>query len=533
MEESFEKLSGDGENSRIIRAAGVVGTATLGSRILGFVRDMVTAFFFGTGNAADAFFVAFTIPNLLRRLFAEGTMTVSFVPIFTDYIVNEGKEEAFRVARITMTILSIVLVFTVLIGIVFSPEIVFLFAPGFKGDPQKWGLTVDLTRIMFPFILFVSFTALAMGVLNSMGHFLAPASAPILLNVAMIGSMFLISPLMKRPIVGLAWGVIIGGLLQVLLQIGPLLKRGVTFRPSLDYKHPAVKMMLKLMLPAIFGASIYQLNVVVIRFLASFLESGSVSYLYYADRLTQFPLGIFAVAIGTAVLPSMSKMAATGRIDDLKRSFTDSLSMTLFITVPASVGLIVLRVPIISLLFYRGEFDYSSVVATADALLYFSIGLPAVSGVRVMANAFYALKDTATPVKIGAMSIALNIILCILLMEPLKHGGLALAVSAAAFLNAFLLLYVFRRREGRLRLRRLFVSLVKTGIACVAMGASSMFVASFCDWGLKGQNLNKLVFMTLAIVFGIIVYIAATYLMGSRELKGIAGPIKRKLKTGS
>jgi len=533
VEESAEKLKGDGENSRIVRAAGVVGTATLGSRILGFVRDMVTAFFFGTGNAADAFFVAFTIPNLLRRLFAEGTMTVSFVPVFTDYLVNRGRDEAFRVARITMTILSIVLVVIILIGIVFSPEIVFLFAPGFKGDPLKWELTVDLTRIMFPYILFVSLTALAMGVLNSMGHFLAPASAPILLNVAMIGSMFLISPLMKRPIVGLAWGVIIGGLLQVLLQVGPLIRRGVTFRLSLNYSHPAVKMILKLMLPAVFGASIYQLNVVVIRLLASMLEPGSVSYLYYADRLAQFPLGIFAVAIGTAVLPSMSKMAATGRIDELKETFTDSLSIALFITIPAAVGLIVLRVPIISLLFYRGEFDYSSVVSTAEALLYFSIGLPAVSGVRVMANGFYALKDTATPVKIGAVSIALNIVLCFLLMGPLRHGGLALAVSVAAFLNAFLLLYVFRRREGRLRLRRLFVSLVKTTIACTAMGASSMFVASFFDWELKGQILSKLIFITAAIVVGVLVYTAVTYLMGSRELKGIAKPIKEKLKIGS
>ena len=525
-------MDGDGENSRIVRAAGVVGTATLGSRILGFVRDMVTAFFFGTGNAADAFFVAFTIPNLLRRLFAEGTMTISFVPVFSDYLINRGEEEAFKVARITMTILSAAIFITVLIGIVFSPEIVSVFAPGFKGDPEKWELTVELTRIMFPYILFISLTALAMGVLNSIGHFLTPASAPILLNVAMIGSMYLISPFMEKPIVGLAWGVIIGGVLQIFLQVGPLLKRGVTFWPSLNFKHPAVRSVLKLMLPAIFGASIYQLNVVVIRLLASLLEPGSVSYLYYADRLTQFPLGIFAVAIGTAVLPSMSKMAATGRIDELKETFTDSLSMTLFITVPASVGLIVLRVPIISLLFYRGEFDYSSVVATADALLYFTIGLPAVSGVRVMANGFYALKDTATPVKIGAVSIALNIVLCVLLMGPLKHGGLALAVSIAAFLNAFLLIIVFRKRQGRLRLKRLFVSLIKTGIACVAMGASSIFVASFCNWELKGEIMNKLIFLTTAIVLGVVVYVGVTYIMGSRELKGIAGPIKKKLKIG-
>ncbi len=513
-----------------MRAAGVVGIATFGSRILGFLRDMAMAFFFGTGNGADAFFVAFTIPNLLRRLFAEGTMTVSFIPVFSDYLINDGKEEAFKVARITMTILSIVLFFIVLLGIIFSPQIIAIFAPGFRGDMQKWELTVSLTRVMFPYILFISMTALAMGVLNSMGHFLAPASAPIFLNISMIASMFLISPLMKRPIVGLAWGVIIGGVLQVLLQFGPLFKRGITFRPSFEFNHPAVRSILKLMLPAIFGASIYQLNVVVIRLLASLLEPGSVSYLYYADRLAQFPLGIFAVAIGTAVLPSMSKMVAEGRVDDLKRTFTDSLSMTLFITIPAAVGLIALRVPIISLLFYRGEFDFSSVILTAEALLFFAVGLPAVSGVRVMANAFYASKDTATPVKIGAVSIALNIILCIILMEPLKHGGLALAVSLAAFLNALLLLLVFRIRQGRIRLRRLFFTVLKTGVASVAMGATSLYVASFANWEVQGEMVNKLFFLSAAIFAGILVYILFAYILRTPELRGTIVSLKGSLK---
>jgi putative peptidoglycan lipid II flippase len=490
---------------------------------------MVTAFFFGTGNAADAFFLAFTIPNLLRRLFAEGTLTVSFVPVFTEYHESQGSDEARVVASVTMTALSIVLFVVVLAGIYFSPQIVTVMAPGFLDDPEKYRLTVHLTRVMFPYIFFVSLAALSMGILNSLGHFLAPASAPVFLNLAMIGAMFLLCPALETPINGLAVGVIIGGVLQLVIQLPALYRRGMIPRISFQFSHPAVKKILRLVLPAVFGASIYQINVVVIRLLASLLPAGSISYLYYADRLTQFPLGIFAVALGTAVLPSMSKMAARGDMDRLKETFTDALALTLYISVPSAVGLIVLREPIMSLLFFRGEFDYLSVTKSAEALLFFSLGLPAVSAVRVMSNAFYARQDTATPVKVGALAMIMNILLSLWLMTILSHSGLALAVSLAALINGTLLLVIFRRRSGRLGLRRVLVSFVKTAVACALMGVAVYFLSGFILWDEAGHTILKTVVLAGSILAGGLIFALTTRALGSDEFSMLMEPIRNRL----
>ncbi|MBN1880964.1 MAG: murein biosynthesis integral membrane protein MurJ [Deltaproteobacteria bacterium] len=517
------------DNSRIIRAAGVVSGATFGSRVMGYIRDMVTAFFFGTGNAADAFFLAFTIPNLLRRLFAEGTLTVSFVPVFTEYYEFHGRDEARVVASVTMTALSIVLLGVVLAGIYFSPQIIAVMAPGFLEDPEKYRLTVHLTRIMFPYIFFISLSALSMGILNSLGHFLAPASAPIFLNIAMIGAMFFLCPAFQTPINGLAVGVIVGGILQLVIQLPALAQRGMIPRIRFQFSHPAVRSILRLVLPAVFGASIYQINVVVIRLLASLLPAGSISYLYYADRLTQFPLGIFAVALGTAVLPSMSKMAAKGDMDRLKTTFTDSLALTLYITVPATVGLIVLREPIMSLLFFRGEFDYVSVIKSADALLFFSLGLPAVSAVRVMSNAFYARQDTKTPVKVGALAMIINILLSLWLMTILEHSGLALAVSLASVVNGTLLLVIFRRIMGRLGLKRVLVSLVKTAVACSLMGVAVHCLSGFVLWNETGHTIIKTVVLTGAILAGGVIFALTTRALGSNEFSMLMEPLRNRL----
>ncbi len=518
------------ENSQMVKAAGVVGLGTLGSRILGFIRDMVTAFFFGATDAADAFFVAFTIPNLLRRLFAEGTMTVAVIPVYTETLIQEGKEQAVRVARITMTFMSIVLTVAVLAGIIFSPEILTLFAAGFRANADKWELTVLLTRVMFPYMLLISLAALAMGVLNSMGHFFAPSASPMLFNLAMILSMLVVSPLLNVPVLSLAIGVVIGGILMVALQVPFLIRNGVTFKPDFHFSHPRVKTVLKLMVPAIFGASIYQVNVVVVRLLASFLPSGSVSYLYYADRLDQFPLGIFAVALGTAVLPTMSRMAAENRIDDLKRTFIDALSMTLYITIPAALGLAILAVPIISALFFRGEFDFNSVVMTANALVFFAIGLPFVASIRVLSNGFYALKDTATPVAIGIVAIIVNILLSVILVVPLAHCGLALAVSLDAMLNAVLLLVVFRRVMGRLGLKRLLFSMARMGAGCLTMAAAAWWIGSLISWDTTGRTIEKAVVLTAAILGSLLVYLVTTRLLGSRELGAIVGPFIKRFR---
>ncbi|MFQ5444442.1 MAG: murein biosynthesis integral membrane protein MurJ, partial [Nitrospinales bacterium] len=298
------------ENTRVTHAAGIVGSATLLSRIFGFLRDVVIAGFFGAGLGSDAFFVAFRIPNLLRRLFAEGSLSIAFIPVFTEYLTTKGKDEAFKLAGSAILLLSIILMILALSGILLSPLLIRIIAPGFAGSPEKLSLTITLTRIMFPYIFFIGMVALCMGILNVLGHFAAPALAPVFLNLAMIGGVVFISPHLSKPIIGLAIGVIIGGALQLLLQVPFILRRGVFFWKKTRIYHSGLKKIGLLMLPAVFGAAVYQINILVGTLLASLLPEGSVSYLYYADRLVQFPLGIFAIATATAVLPSLSRQAA-------------------------------------------------------------------------------------------------------------------------------------------------------------------------------------------------------------------------------
>jgi putative peptidoglycan lipid II flippase len=293
-------------DSQVTKAAGVVSGATLLSRIFGLLRDIVIAGYFGAGMASDAFFVAFRIPNLLRRLFAEGSLTIAFVPVFTEYLTKDGESIAFLFARSAIRLISILLAAAAVVGILLTPLIVRIMAPGFMASPEKLELTITLTRFMFPYIFFIGLVALCMGILNALGHFAAPALAPVMLNLAMIVSVLFLSPHLQNPVYGLAIGVLLGGLLQLLLQIPFLLRKGMVFWEAANLFHPGLKRIGKLMLPAVFGAAVYQINILVGTLLASLLPDGSVSYLYYADRLVQFPLGIFAIAVATAVLPSFS-----------------------------------------------------------------------------------------------------------------------------------------------------------------------------------------------------------------------------------
>jgi len=332
------------EKKNVSRAAGIVGFFTLMSRILGLVRDMVLARYFGSGMAADAFFVAFRIPNLLRRLFAEGSLTISFIPVFTEYLSQKTKDDAVQLARVVITLLSLILVIVTLLGVFLSPWIVRIQAFGFGGSGIKYDLTVLLTRITFPYIFFISLVALFMGILNSLRHFAAPAAAPIFLNIGIILSAAWISPHCSQPIVGVAIGVIIGGVTQLCLQLPWLLKKGISLMPLWMPSHPAVKRIGFLMLPAIFGSAIYQFNQFIGTLLASFLAEGSVSWLYYADRLVQFPLGVFAIAISTAALPSLSQQAAEKELGDFRSTLEHALKLVFFITIPYIGNYIVIRV---------------------------------------------------------------------------------------------------------------------------------------------------------------------------------------------
>jgi len=515
------------ENARVTKAAGIVGTATLLSRIFGFVRDVVIAWFFGAGLSADAFFVAFRIPNLLRRLFAEGSLTVAFIPVFTGYLKNQGEGEAFDLARSALRSLAVLLIVVTTFGILLSPLIVRIIAPGFLGSPNKFELTVSLTRIMFPYVFFICLVALCMGILNTLGHFAAPALAPVFLNIAMIGSVFFISPHMIHPVKGLAIGVLIGGALQLVLQIPFFVKKGFYFWKNAELYHPGLKRIGTLMLPMVFGAAVYQINILVGTLLASLLPEGSVSYLYYADRLVQFPLGIFAVAIATAVLPSLSRQAVEKDFQALNDTFAHALNLVFFITIPAMVGLILLREPIVALLFKRGAFDAETTRLTAYALLYYAIGLWAFSAIRIVVSTFYALQDTKTPVKMAVISISVNIVLGIILMRtPLLHGGLALATSMASILNLGLLVNALRQKIGHLKLKSIITSTVKSTVSSGIMGV--------CVWAISlwiipanPETVPALFFGLAGCIFaGFILYVALSFLIKSSEIKQVLSVVR-------
>ncbi len=476
------------EHHKISRRAGIFGFYTLISRILGLVRDSVVAYFFGTRAAADAFYVAFRIPNLLRRLLAEGSLTMAFVPVFTEYL-KQSRAEGKKVADIVFTYLSMLLALITILGILFAPSIVKVIAYGFEGTPDKLALTVYLTRLMFPYIFLVSLMALAMGILNTLKIFGAPAASPIFLNLGIIAGAAFLSRFFAEPTVGLAIGVLIGGVLQLLLQIPWLACEGMIPRFNFDWRHPALKRIGLIMLPSVYGGAVYQVNVLVITLLASFLPTGSVSYLWYADRVNEFPLGLFAVAVATATLPTLSDHAAENRLQDFKNVLNYGLRIALTESIPAMIGIWLLAEPIVRILFERGEFGAASTAGTVGALRFFALGIPFITGVRNIVPAFYALKDAKTPVYVATVALAANAICSLLLMGPMKHMGLALSMAIAAAVNFVLLIYIFRRKMGPIGGRVLAKSVVRTTIACIGI-VGVIFGAKF-GLGFFGGNMSK------------------------------------------
>lgn len=517
------------ENSRIAKAAGVVGLATMLSRIFGFIRDMVVAALFGAGLTTDAFFVAFRIPNILRRLLAEGSLTVSFVPVFTEYLKTKAKEDALELADIAFTCLSIILVIISLIGVLLSPVIVSIMAPGFIKTPAQYELTVFLTRLMFPYIFFISLVALCMGILNSLRHFAAPALSPVVLNIAMILAALFLRDFFQEPIFALAVGVLIGGILQLAMQWPVLVRKGVRLKLNFNFKHPGIQKIATLMLPAAFGAAIYQINIFVSTILASLLPSGSVSYLYYADRIVELPLGVFAIAVGTATLPSFSEQVTGGHFEELKKTISFSLRLILFITIPAMVALIALRVPIISVLFQRGAFDIQATFLTAQALLYYAIGLWAFSVIRVIVSAFYSLQDTKSPMKAAIVALIVNAVFSIILMFPLKHGGLALATSIASAVNVIMLSVVLRRKIGVFLDREFYQSTVKIFISSMAMWGVILLIGAFMPWRDGGTFSERLLFLTVCITTGMAAYFIFSCMIKCSEMISIINLIKKKI----
>jgi len=518
------------EDELVTRAAGVVGIYTFLSRVLGLLRDMIIANFFGSGMSADAFFVAFRIPNLLRRLFAEGSFSVAFIPVFTEYLRKRAREDVVLLARVVFTLLILILTVVCILGMVFAPLIVRIIAPGFGAEGEKYALTVLLTRIMFPYIFLVSVLALFSGILNAMKHFAAPAMAPIFLNLSMIAALILLTPSMRNPTVGLAIGVIVGGILQMLLQVPFILKKGLSLAPRWLPSHPALRRIGILMLPTIFGSAIYQINQLVGTLLATLLREGSVSYLYYADRLVQFPLGVFAIAISTAVLPSLSREAADGDLEGIRGTISHAIRLTMFITIPAMMGLIVLREPIIRLLFQRGAFDSAAAAMTARALLYYSVGLWAFAGLRVFVSAFYSLQDTKTPVKVAVIAMGLNLIFSLILMRtPLEHGGLALALSLASTMQMVILILLLRRRIGGIDGKAVLGSMTKSFLSSMIMAIGIYWLSfKFLAVTVTGTIASLAFGVLLVMGAGILIYLLSARLLGCTELTSVVNVVRRR-----
>ena len=515
------------EKGRITKAAGLIGLATLLSRILGLIRDMVQARYFGAGLAADAFFVAYRIPNMLREMFAEGTMAAAFIPVFTEYLTHRSKEDARRLANVTFTALTLLLSVISVIGIVAAPFIVKIIAPGFIDTPGKFDLTVSLTRIMFPFLLFIGLAAVAMGVLNSLRSFGAPALAPSFYNLSVILTILFLSQHLTEPIMGLAIGVLLGGLTQFLIQLPSLKKQGFFFQLNLE-RHEGVRRIGLLAVPIIIGLSVADINLLISTLIASFLPQGSVTYLFYGMRLIQFPLGIFAVAVATAILPTMSSQAARGATVELRETLSFGLRLVFFITFPAMIGLIMFRIPIVHFLFQHGAFTLENTLGTSAAVLCYSLGLWAFAGVRIVAPAFYALQDTKTPVKTAVLAMLVNILLSVSLMGPLKHAGLALATSLSSILNLSILLWLLRRRLGRIGFRAVLRSHFRVVLASLIIVVWGFFVTKQTIWMAKAHWFEKGALLGGGIILSIGGYFIIHLLIKTEELTFLMGLIKDK-----
>ncbi|MDP2168069.1 MAG: murein biosynthesis integral membrane protein MurJ [Thermodesulfovibrionales bacterium] len=518
------------ERRKIARAAGLMSIATFISRILGYGRDMVLAFYFGATGVSDTFFVAFRIPNLLRELFAEGSMTAAVIPVLTEYQNTKGFEESKRLLRVAFTFVLIAAGAITVLGIVFAPAIVSVIAPGFVKSPEKFSTAVLLTRIMFPFLLFISLAALLMGGLNTRRIFFIPALAPAMLNITIIGTVFILASRIAEPVVAVAWGVLLGGVVQFAFQVPSALKEGYSLRPDYDFRHQGLKKIGRLVAPATLGMAANQVNVLISSILASFLAGGSITYLFYSMHLIQFPVGIFGVAMGMAVLPSLSGHALAGDTERLREDFSFSLRLLFFLTVPAMAGLIALREPIISTLFQRGRFDYAATKGTADALLFYSLGIWSMVGVRVVAATFYSMQDTKTPARVAVAALTANIVLSLLLMGPMSYKGLALANAAASMLNFSLLFYFLRKKLRRLGSRKILNSFLKVSLSSAVMAVSVWLLLRGGLWAQTGMAAKKAAYLGGAITLSIGVYFIINLLLKSEEAEFVVGMIRGRLK---
>jgi putative peptidoglycan lipid II flippase len=507
------------EHRSVLKSTSIISALTVVSRIFGYIRDRRISFLLGTGDLADAYSIAFRIPNTLRRLVGEGAVSAAFIPVFSQYMTDNKRRDMWEFVNAILSAAIVAMSIVVIAGILFSSYIVGFFAIGF--DDQKLEVTTTLNRIIFPYIGFVSLSALAMGVLNSFGRFGASAFAPVLLNVSIIALSFL-SEWFPNPAIALAVGVVLGGILQILIQIPSLLKTGWRLRWLWNLTHPGLRRVSALIGPRLFGIGIVQIDVLVGTQFASRMIEGSVASIGLADRVMELVLGGYVIALSTAVLPLLTRQAASNRIDDMKRTLSFSMRLVLFVTLPATVGLMLLRVEIIEVLFEGGEFDRQSVELTSWALMFFAVGLSAFSMIKIIVQAFYALQDTRTPVVIGVISLLVNIVCNFLFFRWLRNGGPPLATSLAAFFDTFALMLVFRWRHGSLGLRGVARSCLRFLAASVIMGAAA-YAFIRVPGVYAGEWTQRAASLTVAIALAAGVYFGMAKLLRVPELQEMGG----------
>ncbi|MGB3057406.1 MAG: murein biosynthesis integral membrane protein MurJ, partial [Candidatus Omnitrophota bacterium] len=458
-------------NKKLIKSTGIIGSAITSSRVMGFVRDIIFARWFGTDIFAQAFVVAYRIPNMLRDMVGEGATDAAIVPILTEYRHIRSEEEYWLVARVILNLMLTVLVVVSVLGVLFAPVIVRVLAPGFLRDPEKFQAAVQLTRWVFPYIIFLGLVAYSKGVLNSLHYFTTPALAPVVLNLTIILALLFLVPVMG--IKGVVIGILVGGVFQVLMQIPSLYARGFRLEKGFRLAHPVAKRIGKLLLPRMLGTTVYQFSVLIDTILASLawiVGKGGVAALYYSNRLVQLPLAVFGISLATAALPKMSKEVAEKDIGKLKNTVSFSLKTVFTIMVPAAMGLMILAGPIVRILFQRGEFTAYSTYITSSALFFYSFGLFAYAGIKILVSTYYSMGDTRTPVKTAMVSLFVNLVLNLILMWPLKIGGLALATSIAATCNFVILYSILMRRIGDIGTSSILLSLGRICIATCVMG---------------------------------------------------------------
>jgi len=512
----------------LLRSVATVGSYTLVSRVFGFVRDVLTAAILGTGAVADAFFVAQRLPNLFRSLFAEGALSAAFVPLAAGALAEGGTEAARRFAEEAFAVLCTVLVVFVVLGEIFMPAVMRLIAPGFESEPGKFALVVDLSRITFPYLLFISLVALQGGLLNSVDRFAAPAATPILLNLFLIAGLFAMARLGWHDGRVLAWALTAAGVAQFFWLMGSCARAGVALRLRLPRLTPAVRQTLIIMGPGVLGAGVTQLNQLISTALASLLPGGSVSYLYYADRLNQLPLGVVGIAVATAILPPLSRQVRGGDAAGAETTQNRGVELALLLTLPAAVALALLARPILSVLFERGAFGPDAAAATAMALAAYAAGLPAFVLVKVLAPGFFARRDTATPVKIAVVALATNLALTLLLMQFWAHVGVAAALSIAGWVQALALLAVLARR-GHFRLDgRARRNLPRIAAAALGMGLILVTLDLALAPALASGMATRLAALAGLIAAGFVVFGALVVLLGVTGWRDLRGQFRRQ-----